>query len=225
MNVHMWEHARDAGEPAIAGRARRRMRSGRAAGSLACGYEGAGPARRAGRDRRGAWTPCWRRKDLAGERVAGLGRARRARRSIRCATSPTTRAERWATRSPAWRAGAAPTSSLVSGPTDLPAAAGRAHACRHDGGGDAARARARVPRRHGAGDGRRGRRLPAGAGRRRASSRRARAPLSLELERTPDILRGPGGAQGPAARGRLRGGDARRRRRRHGASCARSGST
>ena len=97
----------DAGQPARAASSAASQLVGPASGLARLRLRGAGPARRAGRDRRGAWRPRWRRRTSRAS-ACWSRPGRRARRSIRCATSPTTRAGRWATRSPAWRAGAAP---------------------------------------------------------------------------------------------------------------------
>ena len=77
MNVNMWEN------PLTQANLRRLLATGRVttvgpdAGELACGWIGAGPAGRAGRDRRrGRAEPCWPRDPRCAGRQAGGGHRR-----------------------------------------------------------------------------------------------------------------------------------------------------
>ena len=110
---------------------------------------------------------------------------RPTRTSIRCASSATAAAARWASRSPRRAARRGAEVVLVAGPVHLPTPAGvqrvdvRSAAQMHDGGARGAAGR-RLHRRRG------GRRLHARAAPRRARSRRGRQDtLTLELVRTP----------------------------------------
>ena len=191
MNVHMWEHPAVQENLARAGRARGARRRARRAGRwpAATRARGGSPSRRrSSRRSRPRSSP----QDLAGERVLVSAGPTRGGRSIRCATSRTARAARWATRSRAWRAGAARRSTLVSGPTALAAAARRPRRARHDARARCARARATRSRRRpcvvmaAAVADYRPRRAA-----RRGSSRRAPRRLALELERNARHPRRP----------------------------------
>ena len=90
-----------------------------------------GPARRAGRHRRGRRVRARRRRTSPAS-ASSSRPGRRTRRSIRRASSATAAPARWASRSPPPRAGAAPTSRCCSGPSTVAAAGRRDHRRRRD---------------------------------------------------------------------------------------------
>ena len=106
MNVNMWRHPATQGNLAVL-RERGVRVIGPESGELACGWEGEGrmsePAAIAARHRAAG-------SAAAVSRASGCSspRAARASRSMRCASSAIARPERWASRSPPRRRGAAP---------------------------------------------------------------------------------------------------------------------
>ncbi len=200
-------------EPRYARGARRAVRRARR-GLSGVRLDRQGPARRAGRR---SSRPPRRCCVAAGRPLARHGacsspRARRTRTSIPCASSATDRAGGWATRSPPRRARRGARVTLVAGPTgvepppvrrDRPRAQRRARctrpSCRACGAADVVVMAAAVADYTPA-DG--------GAG---AEDRRRRRPLTLVLERTPDILgrarRDAGGDRTRTGARRLRRGD------------------
>ena len=177
MNVHMWEHRRDAGEPAHAASSAARASSGRRAARspAATRAPGGSPSRRrSSRRSPRALAP----QDLRGERVlVTAGPTREAIDPVRYLSNRSSGKMGYAIARAARRRGAEVT--LVSGPTALAAAARRARrAGRRRAAEMRARCEAEFARRHHAGDGRRGGRLPAARAPRRRSSRRRAATLA-----------------------------------------------
>ena len=135
----------DAREPRQAGR-RRGLSRRRARRRLPrVPVDRPGPARRADRHRRGRRA----RAVAAGSRRrrgSSSPRARPTRRSIRCGSSATAAPARWASRSPPRRSAAAPTVTLVLGPSARAAADRRDHDERRERGPAAVGARPTRPR-------------------------------------------------------------------------------
>ena len=98
MNVNMWEHPATQENLATL-RARGVHVVDPDEGYLACGMTGAGPPRRHGDHRRRKFSPCSACAAISRARPCSSPPAPRAKTSILCASSPTARPAKWATRS------------------------------------------------------------------------------------------------------------------------------
>ena len=215
MNVHMWR-AETTREAVATLRARGAVVVEPESGELACGDVGEGRLAALDDDRRGR-----------ARRGAALARSRRRARAgdgrpdaepidpVRFIGNASSGKTGYAIAEEAARRGA--DGHARERPDDAAGPVRRAHRARHDRGADARRRAVGVYRRR-----RRGRRdrgglgLPTGRAALRTSRRRTTAPLTLELERTPDILARARRRQGRALPRRIRRRDARRARRGRG---------
>ena len=211
MNVHMWEHvATQANVRTLAERGARIV--GPACGLARLRLRGRRTARRAGRDRRGPSRRALTPQDLAGERVVvSAGPTREAIDPVRYLTNHSSGKMGYAIAQIARRRGADVT--LVTGPIALPRAAGRARRRGRQRGGDGSgRSAAAFARRDRARDGGRGGRLSAGGAARTKAEEvggRAAARRSCGTRTSCRASAREGSAHGR----RLRGRDARPRRR------------